>query len=264
MLTISPEAAACCPAVFFISGYGGRKEHGLSLGYRLAERGFFFVSFDALYHGERYDRRLDHAADPALGGIYPPDSGLDTGVTFFRVIHQCLLDVETLIEHFGTDPRVDVTRCGVTGPSMGGYASFLIFASIARMQAAVPMIGLPGFTRRWVDLLDECAYSNEEWAAALEQITEQTRAHTAFIRQIDPYKKLKEAAPRALLIMSCDFDSDQPKLYTIYCYRDLLPHYVDSPQRLRIRIYPTGHNITPQMEQDAVEWFYQYLNPHSP
>ncbi len=258
-LTLAPRAAERCPAVFFISSYGGTKETGLSLGNRLAQRGIFFVSFDAWLHGERYDERLDRAADPERGGIYPPATGLDICVLFFQVIHRCLADVRTLMAHYANDPRVDVGRCGVTGLSMGGYASFLVFANVPQMKAAVPMIGVPSFTRRWVDILDETTYSNEEWAAALAGVEKQTQAHTAFVREIDPYDKLKEAAPRALLIMNCDFDTDQPKLYSVYAYRELLPYYADNPRELRLRIYPAGHVVTPAMEQDAVDWFCQHL-----
>ena len=147
VLTLAPEEAQQCPAVFFVAGYGGTKEDGLHIGNQLARRGLFFISFDPWLHGERYDRRLDDAADPELGGIYPPDVGLDIGVVFYHVIHQCLLDIQTLLAHYAADPRVDVERCGVTGLSMGGYASFLAFANLPQMQAAVPMIGLPSFAR---------------------------------------------------------------------------------------------------------------------
>ena len=47
------------------------------------------------------------------------------------MISQCLADVRTLLNHFAGDDRVNVERCAVTGPSMGGYASFLIFADAA-------------------------------------------------------------------------------------------------------------------------------------
>jgi cephalosporin-C deacetylase-like acetyl esterase len=215
VLTIAPTDAERSPAIFFISGFGGSKEDGLRLGYQLAQAGFFYISFDAWLHGERYDPWRDHAADPSYGGIYPPESGLDTGVLFFRVIQQCLLDVQTLIDHYAHDPRVDSDRIGVTGLSMGGYASFLIFANIPVVQAAVPMIGIPQFSRRWRDLLDECAFSNPTWAAALQQLDRRVREHTALIATIDPVERLKQSAPRALLMMNCDFDADQPKLYAI-------------------------------------------------
>jgi hypothetical protein len=248
-----------CPAIFFISGYGGNKEAGLSLGYRLARRGLFFISFDAWLHGERYDRRLDHAADPELGGIYPLATGLDTGIMFYRVIHHCLQDVQFLLNHYADDRRVNTRRAGVTGLSMGGYASFLIFANVPAIQAAVPMIGLPSFTRRWLDVLEECSFSNPDWAAVLVRVQEQTRQHTTFIQQIDPYEKLKSAAPRALLIMNGDFDTDRLKFYSIRCYKELQPYYAGIPEKLKLNIYPAGHVVTPQMETDAVDWFGRHL-----
>lgn len=259
LLTIAPAHADRCPVVFFIPGYGGTKIEALRLGYQLAARGCFVVSIDPWLHGDRYATQLDQAADPAFGGIYPPGTGLDTGVLFFQVIHRCLTDVAALIAHFTTDPRCDVSRCGVTGLSMGGCASYLIFANLPQIKAAVPMIGIPTFTRRWTDLLDECRFSDPAWAAALDQVQAQTAQQTAFILQIDPVAKLVTAAPRALLIMNNDFDHDQPKHFAIDCYRTLLPAYTTHPERLQLKIYPAAHVVTSAMEQDAVAWFIQQL-----
>jgi len=258
-LTLMPVDAQRRPAIFFIHGFGGNKEAGLSLGYSLARRGFAFVSFDAWLHGARYDDLLEQAALPERGGVYPSDTGLDIFLLFYRVIDQCCADVQTLIDHFANDPRLDMTRCGVTGLSMGGYASYSIFANLPQMQAAVPMIGVPSFTRRWRELLDECAFSNSDWAAELDRVADQTQRHTAFVATIDPIEKLKNAAPRALLIMNNDFDSDQPKHYAIDCYRDLRSIYAAYPDRLKLNIYPAGHTVTPQMERDAVDWFATHL-----
>lgn len=55
--------------------------------------------------------------------------------------------------------------------------------------------------------------------------------------------------------MNCDYDYDQPKLYALYAYRQLRPHYADHPDNLRLRIYPAGHEVTDQMRRDAIEWF---------
>ena len=142
---------------------------------------------------------------------------------------------------------------------MGGYASFLIFADLPQIQAAVPMIGVPTFTRRWLDLLDECSFSNPAWATALANVADATSAHTTFIQSIDPVDKLQAAAPRALLIMNNDFDYDQPKLYSIYAYRELRPHYAAHPDKLRLDIFPAAHTVTPAMELDAATWFQQHL-----
>lgn len=259
VLALAPQPAAHCPAIVYIPGYGGRKEDGLAFGYRLARAGFFVIGFDPWLHGARSEPLRDHAADPAYGGVYPPESGLDTGVVFFKVIHQCLHDARTLLDHYAGDMRVDVTRCGVTGVSMGGYASYLLFAHMPAIQAAVPMVGIPQFGRRWRDLLDECAFSNPDWAAALAQLGEPIREHTTLIAAIDPFEGLKHAAPRALLMMNCDFDADQPKLYAVMGYRELQAAYADRPSQLQLRIYPAGHIVTPEMERDAVVWFSRHL-----
>jgi uncharacterized protein len=259
VLAILPETAKRLPLVFYIPGYGSAKESGINLGYKLAQAGCCFVAFDPLLHGERFDRRLYDAADPSLGGVYPSETGLDIGMTFYRVIGQCLADVRTLLTHFAGDGRVDVERCAVTGLSMGGYASFLVFANVPQMLAAVPMIGIPTFTRRWTDLLDECAFSNPDWAAALGRVAEQARQHTSMIAAMDPAERLLAAAPRALLVMNCDFDSDQPKHYAIEFHRRLLPAYAAYPDQLRLSIYPAGHTVTPDMERDAVNWIVGHL-----
>jgi S-formylglutathione hydrolase FrmB len=259
VLTIAPSMARGCPTVFFVPGFGGTKEDGVSLGLRLAQRGLCFAGFDPWLHGERYNPRLAHAADPALGGVYPPETGLDTGLLFYQVIHRCLSDIQALMAHFAPDARADMTRCGITGLSMGGCASYLAFASLPQLQAAVPMIGIPSFTRRWLDLLDECAFSNPDWAAALRRVEGLTAQHTALVQEIDPHDKLKGASPRALLMMNCDFDTDQPKLYSIYCYRELQSYYAAQPDRLRLNIYPAAHVVTPEMERDAVDWFCRFL-----
>ena len=247
------------PVVVSIPGFGGGKEQALSLAYRLAQRGLACLSFDPLHHGARADGALEHAAAPEQGAVYPPDSGLDTFLLFYRVIRQSAADVATLLAHLAGDPRLDVARAGVTGMSMGAYAAFLAFAGQPALAAAVPMMGVPTFARRWQDLLDECAWSNPAWAAALAQVAEVTATHSEWVASFDPGASLRQAAPRALLIMSGDFDSDQPKHYVLDWLRPVRDAYQPAPERLRWNVYPVGHTVTPQMEEDAADWFATHL-----
>lgn len=248
------------PVVASIPGFGGSKEQAHALAYRLARRGLACLSFDPLHHGARADGALENAAAPEQGGVYPPDSGLDTFLLFYRVIHQSAADVATLLAHLAGDARLDVTRAGVTGMSMGAYATFLAFAGQPALAAAVPMMGVPTFARRWQDLLDECAWSNPAWAAALAQVEDVTAKHSAWVTSFDPAEPLRQAAPRALLIMSGDFDSDQPKLYVLDWLRPVRAAYQATPERLRWNVYPVGHTVTPQMEEDAAAWFATHLD----
>lgn len=256
LLTVAPAGVRSAPLVIYIPGFTGVKEHGLALGYRMAQAGFFFAAFDPAHHGERADGAVERAAQ---GDFYPAETGLDVGLLTYRVIEQTTSDVAALLEHYTNDPRVDASRAGVTGVSIGGGAAFHAFAALPRLRAAVPMVGIPAFARRWTDLLDECAFSNPAWAAAIGRAAPQAQAHSAYVRGLDPIERLKQAAPRALLVMNCDFDTDQPKHYAIETYRDLLPHYAAAPGALRLAIYPAGHAVTPDMERDAVEWFTAHL-----
>jgi dienelactone hydrolase len=126
VLTFTPAATHHCPVVFFIPGFGGTKEDGLRLGYYLAEAGCFGISFDPWLQGQRQAGQTEAATQPAENGTYPAGTGLDTFLLFYRVIHRCLADLQTLLAHYTPDTRADVERCGVTGLSLGGYASYLI------------------------------------------------------------------------------------------------------------------------------------------
>ena len=259
VLLCLPERTAPCPLVFAIPGHGGNRTSLLSLAHRLAQRGLACASFDPLYHGDRAQPILFEAARPELGGIYPPDTGMDMYRVFLQVICQCSLDIQILLSALDGDPRLDTKRAGVTGFSMGGYAAFLAMAELPALRAAVPMMGLPSFTQRWLDLLDECAWTNPAWGAALAAVAEQTRRTSAWVREFDPAEKLRQAAPRALLVMNGDLDCDQPKSYVLNWYREMRPAYAACPDRLRWIVYPVAHTLTAQMEQDAVEWLEMHL-----
>lgn len=94
VLTVNPEGAGRLPTVFYMHGFGGRKEHGLELGYRLARRGFLFVAFDAVAHGARADGRLERFDDPAQL-VYPQASGLDRYLFMHEVVVQNAADLDT-------------------------------------------------------------------------------------------------------------------------------------------------------------------------
>ncbi len=254
-----PAGAHACPLVVFVPGYGATKEVGLSLAYRLGRRGMACISFDPLHHGERYDPHLDRAFEPELGGIFPREAGLDIYLNFLRCIRQSSADIATILDYFATDERLDVTRAGVTGHSQGGYVSFLALADIPVLKATVAMMGLPTFRQRWQDVLDESAWSNPEWGAAIAKVSEEAMERAAFVREIDPAGRLPALAPRPLLIMSGDFDTDQPKFYVLHWLRSLRPAYAAHPEMLRWNIYPVAHVMTDQMLDDAVAWFEQWL-----
>lgn len=254
VLTVAQEGLTAQPIVFAMHGFGSRKEHLLDLGTRLARRGLFVVAFDAAHHGERADGKLEIFDDPSACA-YPVTSGLDRYVFMHELVASAGRDVAALLDHYRQDQRVDANRCGVTGLSMGAFAAYSLAATQGWVRAVAPIIGMPAFAERWEDSLLE-AWTYVEWREQLERSRPAIAAHTAFIRSIDPFDKLKEFAPRPLFMLCGDQDTDQPKVYSVRLLRALLPAYAGQPDRLQLKIYDgVRHELTEQMMEDVAEWF---------
>lgn len=257
--TMADEAAVHQPVVFYLHGLAADKREGLSLGYRLAESGFCFVAVDAPMHGERKDERLDALMEGTAELVYPVDTGLDVFFLVHEIIVQLAEDVGALIEHLSKDSRVDRSRIGVTGASMGGFTSFYLAATNPLVQVAVPMIGLPAFAERWADVVLE-ASAYEKWANAMEAVQAATARRNEFVLSIDPFNRMQRFFPKPLLMICGDQDIAAPKKYSVDLYRMLKPVYATNPERLRLNIYDdTGHRVSTTMMDDACDWFCRYL-----
>jgi hypothetical protein len=89
---------------------------------------------------------------------------------------------------------------------------------------------------------------------------EETARRTGFMREIDPFDRMKEFYPRALMMINGDRDLDSPKKYLVDLYRALKPLYAGLPERLRLNIHDdAGHELTPAMMEDVCDWFTEHL-----
>jgi uncharacterized protein len=257
VLTLSRDDLSRAPMVFFIHGYRGSRIDNLSLGYRLAEQGFFYVALDAHLHGDRYSQRQ---IEPHPQPIYPPATGLDVWhMLITEIVPQTARDIGVLIDHFAADPRVDATRTGVTGASMGGFTTFYLAANEPRIRAAAPMISYPGFSSMWSQFVTEAA-SYPQWADAMSALRDESERRAEDIREIDPMEKLKAFAPGPLLMIQGDKDTDTPKHTSVMLYQTLCPLYNQHPDRLKLSIYDgVDHRVVREMEQEVVGWFSQML-----
>jgi pimeloyl-ACP methyl ester carboxylesterase len=259
VVTLAGESAKGRPVVFYLHGLTADKRDGLSLGYRLAESGFYFVAVDAPMHGERKDERLDAILAGETDLIYPAGTGLDAFFLVHELIVQIAQDVAVLIEHLNKDSRADTNRTGVTGASMGGMATFYLVAYNPQIQVAVPMIGIPAFAERWADVVLE-ASAYEKWGAAMQAAQEETARRNDFMATIDPFNRMKDFYPKPLLMISGDQDIAAPKKYSVDLYRMLKPIYAAHPERLRLNIYDdASHRVTTAMIDDACDWFCRFL-----
>ena len=259
VLRMAEADAAGQPVVFFVHGFTGDKSSVLMLGYELAQAGFTTVSFDAPMHGDRYDPYLGKMLSGEGDYVYPIETGLDVFFMLHEIIVQAAKDLETLIGYFDAEGTVDTGRIGLTGFSMGGFTTFYAAAHNPRIQAAVPIAGIPAFADRWRDVVLESS-SYEKWADAIVAAEPETRERTAYMARIDPFDRMALFYPKPLMMICGDKDLDAPKHYAVDLYRALKPRYADHPERLRLNVHDdAGHEFTHAMRQDVRAWFTRYL-----
>jgi pimeloyl-ACP methyl ester carboxylesterase len=259
VLVMAPEGCSACPVVFYVHGFTGDKREGLPLGYRLASNGIVCIAVDAARHGDRLDERVAHLEGTHPGDLYPPESGLDNYLLMNQVVVETARDIGRLIEHFAPDPRLDIARLGVTGVSMGGYTTFYLAATDPRVQVAASIVGIPAFAERWEDVTLE-ATSYPQWAAIMAERAADTARWTGFMREIDPFDRLRSFAPHPLLMICGDKDIDAPKIYCVKLYRLLQPAYATQPQQLRLLIDDNAdHRVRSGMWDAAAAWFARWL-----
>ena len=228
-------------------------------GYELAKKGFYFVALDTEMHGERHDPNLEKTMSGKADNKYPVGSGLDTYFLMHRIIVQTGKDIDLLIAHFEGEPSVRDRAIGLTGYSMGGFASFYTAATNSSIQAVVPIAGIPAFEARWLDVVLETS-TYPEWSDQLESVKSETESRTRFMKEIDPFEKLVTFYPKPMLMISGDIDTDSPKSYSVDLYRKLKPIYQKHNERLQLRIHDgVGHQLTPAMIHDACDWFELFL-----
>lgn len=249
---MAPEGSESLPLVVFIHGFMGDKSQGMQLGYLLARSGIFFAALDARFHGDRSVGSGRMHTDPA-GLIDPKTSPVDAVHQMFQIIQGTALDVEAVIDRLRANPRVNPSRVGVSGFSMGGFTAFLVASRYPHIRAAVPIAAAPSFSSFWLRLLKQCR-SEDSPARDKER-----SLRTEFIRRLDPKDFLQELDSFPLLMLHGRHDKEIPPSYAETLYRKLRPRYEDRPERLDLRLYDTDHRFSTAMARDACEWFRRFL-----
>jgi dienelactone hydrolase len=112
-----------------------------------------------------------------------------------EVIEQTGRDVEMLIKYFKGLKETDTHRIGLTGFSIGGFATFYIAANNPAVKVAVPIGGRPSFKKAWEDvILSTSTY--DQWSEDIERLAGETEKRTAFVEEIDPFDKMTNFCPK--------------------------------------------------------------------
>ncbi|MER2010136.1 MAG: alpha/beta fold hydrolase, partial [Psychrobacillus sp.] len=191
ILSIYKENISNCPLVFFIHGYGADREQAIDFGYMLAKKGFYFVSMDCKGHGER---KVENESN-RFTGVFPRDTGLDTYVHMHEVIEQSAIDIQNLIEYFKGMEKIDTNKIGLSGFSMGGYATYYIAANNPNIKVAIPIAGKPSFTKAWLDSITSTA-TYEQWRTQIHDAEKEVEKRTKYFQLLDPFKKMSGFSPK--------------------------------------------------------------------
>jgi dienelactone hydrolase len=259
------------PVVIALHGTGGRKEDELPLLRKLADKGFIAVAIDGRYHGERtkagkgsaeYEAAIVRAwREPGEHPFY----------------YDTVWDVMRLVDYLATRDDVDPARIGLIGISKGGIETYLAAAADPRIAVAVPCIGMQSF--RW-------ALDHDDWQGrigtiqnAFDMIAENagvTNADSAFVKkfydrvvpgideEFDGPEILPLIAPRPLLVINSDSDNHTPLPGVEECTNAAQKIYATDRAKDHFAVIiqkNTGHQVKPESERAAIDWFVKWLKP---
>jgi dienelactone hydrolase len=258
------------PVVIALHGTGGNKGNMAALCRKLADAGFIAVAIDGRHHGERKSGAGQNDYNAAIVRAFH-------GSGEHPFYYDTVWDVMRLVDYLDTRADVDPTRIGLIGISKGGIETYLAAAADPRIAVAVPCIGVESF--RW-------ALDNNDWQGrigtiqgAFDPIAKEngvTRPDSAFVQQFydrvvpgiysefDGPAMLKLIAPRPLLVVNSDSDNHTPLPGVIVCTNAAQRVYAaDKAEDHFAAIIQknTGHQVKPESERAAIEWFVKWLKP---
>jgi dienelactone hydrolase len=259
------------PVVIALHGTGGSKANMYSMCRKLATNGFVAVAIDARYHGERVNagKGTTNYQDAVVrtwrhGNEHP----------FY---YDTVWDVLRLVDYLQTRPDVDVKRIGLIGISKGGIETYLAAAADKRFAVVVPCIGVQSF--RW-------ALDNEQWQGRIKTIQNAfdtvaseagvTNVTSEFVKkfydhvvpgiydEFDGPAMLPLIAPRPLLVVNSDSDPNTPLpgVKKAAASAERAYRKAGAADRFVLLIQEnTAHQVKPESERAAIEWFVQWLKP---
>jgi dienelactone hydrolase len=258
------------PVVIALHGTGGSKVNMLALCRKLAERGFIAVAIDGRYHGERKTGKGQNDYNDAIVRAWH-------GSGEHPFYYDTVWDVMRLVDYLSTRDDADANRIGLIGISKGGIETYLAAAADERIAVAVPCIGVESF--RW-------ALDHHDWQErigtiqnafdALAKENGVTRPGSAFVQkfydrivpgiysEFDGPEMLALIAPRPLLVINSDSDNHTPLPGVIECTSAAQKVYAagHAADRFAVIIQKnTGHQVKPESERAAIEWFVKWLKP---
>jgi dienelactone hydrolase len=258
------------PVVIALHGTGGSKNNMLAICRKLAAAGFIAVAIDGRYHGERKTGKGETDYDDAIVRAFH-------GSGEHPFYYDTVWDVMRLVDYLSTRDDVDSARIGLIGYSKGGIETYLAAAADPRIAVAVSCIGVESF--RW-------ALDHNDWQGrigtiqnAFDTIAKEngvTKPDSAFVQkfydrvvpgiysEFNGPQMLALIAPRPLLMINSDSDNHTPLPGVQECVAAAEKIYAtdNATNNFAVIIQKnTGHQVKPESERAAIEWFVKWLKP---
>lgn len=242
------------PVILCMPGSPNRKEDldaPLDLLSTWSQSGFFVISIDRPYHGDRPGN--------------PEQAIREKGLP--RVLGEYVNDLTRALDYAATRPEADMSRVGMLGLSMGGMESLLLAAVDERVGCVVSVSG----QLSWQDV-----FSTDSWQLIFTglPLTKRLRrenaaaatVHEAFLEQM-PELSILDApvvaamlAPRPLLLMTGQRDPYVTPAAARRTHAAARKSYQITPEKLQLWIADdVGHAFSPQMQDRALLWFRRWL-----
>lgn len=216
-----------------------------------ADRGFFTISIDRPYHGERGGDLADALEKRGLVSVWG----------------ESLYDLIRAIDYAESRSEADADRLGMLGLSMGGIEALWLAALDERVDVVVSVAGhlvweeiFASDAWKWIfrglDLRQEMVRKGAQGPAVRRAFF---AAHPG-LQEVDAGQVVGFVSPRPLMLIVGEDDPYIPLSAARKLYGVAEPLYASDPNRLLLREYEqVGHSFSRDMQRDALAWFTRWL-----
>ncbi len=222
------------------------KEFELPQAYMLAQAGYYVVLLDFKGHGERQNS-------------FTQSRKYDFDLLFDDVAGM-VDDVEHVLEVLQEEglADLDLESVGMVGVSIGGMVALTAAYRLKKVQFAVSIIS----GAHWWPLVAEDSFLSFRFFSTSKHVMTPERVRAA-VEQYDPYYHIEEFAGKPILLVNGSMDMAIPLKTVEPFYKKLSAHYFEQNYGERVCWYKygkCGHEVTPWMMQDIVDWLEKWGN----
>ena len=266
------------PVVIVLHGTGGKKEGMWNWLEQLAHRGFLAVAIDGRFHGERTVQPTDTSAyNDAVVRAFQTKPGETQTYPFY---YDTCWDVMRTVDYLVSREDVDADRIGLMGISKGGIEAYLTAAVDDRIKVVVPAIAMQSFRwglehDRWQARANTIKDAHERVAADLgypavnREVCQVlwTKVIPGIRNDFDGPSMVRLFAGRPTLLLNGELDANCPIDGAELAFAAARAAFfeADAMDRLKIMVAKgSGHKVTPEQHQAALDWFVTWLKPDTP